>query len=595
MNAPTILYLVGSFAIFLAERMFDGSDAVRWSLVALGALLAVLAVGGRLTTFERHPKATKLAVLFYAISMSSGLFYVLQLKDVVGALGLDADSEKHVRVALQCAIPLAWLTGALPAFGLNRTLAASPHSVHPLRVAAAWEGGLGVALGLGMLFPLNYLAHETNERFDFGFFKTTAVGEATRKVADSLTEPVRVVLFFPPSSDVLGEVRPYFDDLEGANLSVEVIDHAMDPETAKEWKIRDNGNIALVMGEKVETIKLTDKLDTAKKDLRKLDSKVHTALLKLAKEKRTVYFTVGHDEFFWKNAASDEENIDTMKKALEGLNLKVKELGIDDGLAQAVPDDAAIVFVVGPRKPFFPEEIAALKAFRDQGGSLFLMLEPTETPDPALYALAGIDFTATPLLSDKAYLKVTGGPSDRAYIGTNKFSSHESVTTLSKHSQDAVFIAPGAGSVKEAAAHDGKVTVTVKGSSEWFHDQNGNYEFDKDTEKRGGYDLGVVASGPASGGDKDEWRVVAIADATFASNFVLPRSPASSVYLAESIGWLTADPAIGGETESEEDVKIQHTKEGEAMWFYGITAGFPALVFTVGALRVARRRKKGAA
>lgn len=595
MNAPTILYLVGSFAIFLAERMFGGNDLVRWTLIGLGALLAVLAVGGRLSTFERHPVATKLGVAFYAISMSSALLYVLQLKDVIEVFGFADDTTKELRVALQAAIPLAWLVGALPAFGINRTLAASPHSVHPLRVSAAWEGGLAVALGLGMLFPLNYLAHEHNERFDFGFFKTTAVGDATRKIVDSLSEPVRVVLFFPPSSDVLSELRPYFDDLEGDHLSVEVMDHAMDPETAKEWKIRDNGNVALVMGEKVEIIKLSDKLDTAKKDLRKLDSKVQTALLKLTKEKRTVYFTVGHNEFFWKNAASDEENIDTMKKALEGLNLKVKELGMKDGLAQAVPDDAAIVFVVGPRKPFFPEEIAALKAYRDQGGSLFLMLEPTDDVDPALYALGGVDFTAIPVLSDKAYIRVTGGLSDRAYIGTNKFSSHESVTTLSKHNQDLVLITPGAGSVKEAASHEGKVTVTVKGSTEWFHDVNGNYEFDKDAEKRGGLDLGVVASGPASGGEKDEWRVAVLGDATFASNMVLARSPASQVYLGETIGWLTADPAIGGETESEEDVKIQHTKEGEALWFYGITAGFPALVFTVGALRVARRRKKGAA
>ena len=50
----------------------------------------------------------------------------------------------------------------------------------------------------------------------------------------------------------------------------------------------------------------------------------------------------------------------------------------------AVPDDAAVVFVAGPKKAFFPEEVAALKAFRDQGGALFLMLEPTDTPDAAL-------------------------------------------------------------------------------------------------------------------------------------------------------------------------------------------------------------------
>lgn len=594
MNPSTILYLVGSFSIFLGERMFEGSDPVRWALAGLGVVTALAAVGSRLGSMARHPSATKLALLFYAISMSSIVFYVLQQKDVMGTLGLADDTTKQLRVGLQAMIPLAWVVGALPAFGLNRTLAASPHSVHPLRVKAAWEGGLAVALGLAMLFPLNYLAHEHNERFDFGFFKTTAVGDATKRAADALNEPIRVVLFFPPSSEVLSEVRPYFDELEGPNVSVEVLDHAMDPEQAKVWKVKDNGNVALVMGEKVETIKLTDKLDTAKKDLRKLDQKVQAAILKLSREKRTVYFTVGHDEAYWKNAAGEDSNLDSFKKILEGLNLKVKELGMDDGLGVAVPDDAAIVLVTGPKKPFFAEEIASLQAFRDRGGSLFLFLEPTDEPDQALAALVGVSYDWTTVMSDKAFLRVTGGPADHAYVGTNKFTSHESVTTLSKHSSEAVLVTPSAGSISELDNHPGKVTVTVKGMPDWFHDRNGNYEFDKDSEKRGAIEIAAVASGPAEGGDKAEWRGAVISDVTFASN-VFIRNPANAAYLVDTIGWLTSDPAVGGTTENEEDVKIQHTKEGEALWFYGTSAMVPALVFVAGAWRVSRRKKQGAA
>ena len=599
MNPSTILYLIGSFSIFLGERMFEGSDPVRWTLDGLGVVVALSALASRAGSLSRHPSATRLALFFYAISMSSIVFYVLQQKDTVAAFGFAEDTTKQVRTALQVLIPLAWFVGALPAFGLNRTLAASPKSVHPLRVSAAWEGGLGVGLGVAMLFPLNWLAHEHNERFDFGFFKTTKVGEATHKAVDALNEPVRAVLFFPPSSEVLSEVRPYFDDLEGPNLSVEIIDHAMDPEQAKVWKIKDNGNVAIVMGEKVETIKLSDKLDTAKKDLRKLDQKVQAAILKLSREKRTVYFTVGHDEAYWKNAAGEDSNLDSFKKVLEGLNFKVKELGMDDGLGSAVPDDAAIVFVTGPKKPFFAEEVAALKNFRDAGGSLFLMLEPTDEPDAPLAELAGVSFDWTPVMSDKAFLRVTGGPGDHAFIGTNKFTSHESVTTLSKHSTEAVLITPTAGSIAELDNHPGKVTVTVKGMPEWFHDRNGNFEFDTSDEKRGGVELAAIASGPAAsegtdGTGKSEWRAAVIGDATLASNMFI-RNPANAAYLVDTIGWLTSDPAVGGETENEEDVKIQHTKEGEALWFYGTSAMVPALVFVAGAWRVARRRKQGAA
>jgi hypothetical protein len=596
MNAATLLYVVGSFAIFLAERTLAGTDMVRFALLGLGGLCILMALGARTSSLGRHPVATKIGLGFTALSMSSGLFYLLQLKDVISTLGMEAEQQENLRTAFQALIPLVWVLGALPAFGINRTLAASPHSVHPLRVRAAWEGGLAVALGVSMLFPLNWLAHEFNHRWDFGFFRTTRVGEPTFAAVESLSEPVHVVLFYPPSSDTLNELTPYFDELEGSNLSYEVMDHAMAPELAKEWKVRDNGNVVLVMGEKTETIKLAESLDKAKKDLKKLDSKVRTALLKISREKRTAYFTVGHDELYWKNAPDELNNLDSLKKVLEALQFKVKELGIDDGLAQAVPDDAAIVFVVGPKKPFFAEEVEALQAFRDQGGALFLMLEPTSEDMSALAALVGVSFDGSaPLASDKMFLPLSRGIVDRLNVGTNKFTSHESVTTLSKRSSEAVLITPSTGSISELESHAGAVTITVKGMPDWFRDGNGNLEFDaSEGEKRGGYEIAAVAKGPAAGGDKTEWHAAVVADATMASNFFL-RNAANAYYIADTVSWLTQDAALAGESESEEDVKIQHTKEDEAMWFYATSGLIPALVFVVGALRVSGRRKKGAA
>ena len=38
MSSAGILYVVGSFAIFLAERMFSANDMVRWPLLLLGVV-----------------------------------------------------------------------------------------------------------------------------------------------------------------------------------------------------------------------------------------------------------------------------------------------------------------------------------------------------------------------------------------------------------------------------------------------------------------------------------------------------------------------------------------------------------------------------
>lgn len=595
MSPAAILFLTASFASFFAERMFDTNDGIRWPLHLLALVLTIMATVTIAGKRKRHPGAANTALGFLALACSSIVIYALQRKDFAEGLGLTGDSLDHYRTALQCLAPLVWVIGTLPMVAINRTLTASPHSVHPLRMRSALEGGLALAFGLAMLFPINWLAKEFNVRKDYGFFRVTDVGSSTEAAVDSQDSPIRAVLFFPASSDVLMEVKPYFEDLAGPNFTVEVMDQAQEPEQAKEWKVRDNGNIVLVKGEgedqKVEIVKLTDKMDTAKKDLRKLDSKVQTALLKIGREKRTAYFTVGHDELYWKNAASPLESTDALKKVVEAMNFKVKELGMDEGLGNAVPDDAAMVFITGPKKPFFPEEIAALTQYRDNGGAIFLMLEPTETPDDALAAVMGVTFDPHSLLSDKAYMRVTNGPADRAFVGSSKFSSHESMTTLTKNASQATLITPTVGAIKELPEHAGKVTVTVKGAPEWWADLNGDYEYQKDTEKRGGWEIAAVATGPAA--DGKEWRGAVIGDANWAATAML-QNPAGQVYLAETVGWLTSDPALSGETETEEDVKIQHTKEGEATWFYGTSILVPALVFFAGMMRVNRRRKGGA-
>ncbi len=591
MSPVAASYLLGSFAVFLGERMFDG--AVRWSLDGVGALLVAGAIARRARSLGRHPTATRRALAFYAASLLTVAFYAASTHAGVEAMGLTGETGQRARVVLQCASALVWVLTALPAIAIDRTLHASPHSVHPLRLKVATEGGLVLALGLSTLFPLNWLAQDTNERFDYGFFKTTAVGGSTRAAIDGLDAPARAVLFFPASSEVLREVRPYFDDLEGGNLTVEVMDVAMAPDLAKKWKIRENGTVALAKGEAVETVKIGEKLDAARKELRKLDSRVQTALLKLSRDKRTAYFTVGHEELYWKGAAGDEENLGTLKGVFEQLHFKVKELGVAEGLAQSVPDDAAVVIVAGPKKPLLAEEIAALQSYRDRGGALLLMFEPTDTPDAALAALGGVRIEPGVLMSDTRFVPLTRGLADRANVGTNRFGSHESVANLNKAASQYGLITPKAVALHEADGHAGRVTVTVKGSTEWWRDLDGNYEIDAATETRGGHDLAFVASGPATG-DK-EWRVASIGDATWASNLVLRQVPGNQLYLVEALGWLTADPVLGGEVENEEDVKIQHTKEGEAAWFYGTSVGVPVLVFLAGWFRVSRRRAKGAA
>jgi len=85
-----------------------------------------------------------------------------------------------------------------------------------------------------------------------------------------------------------------------------------------------------------------------------------------------------------------------------------------------------------------------------------------------------------------------------------------------------------------------------------------------------------------------------IADATALSDRWIP-NPGNQLYVYDAVSWLLGEEGSGGTLESEEDVKIQHTRDDQVAWFYGTIAGVPFLVFIAGALRIRRRKSGGAA
>lgn len=602
MRPQGILYLVGMFAVLLGERLIGGDDPKRWGLTGVGLVMVLVSLvltakAMAAASAEQRP-AHRAGLLGAVVGLSSLLVYAAQTDSALATLQLDEEAELRFTTAVQALIPLLWLAGTLPFLAVDRAIAASPVQMPVNRVRDAAMGALSVALGLSMLFPLNYLAAANNVRWDFGYFKTARPSDGTKALVDNLEEPMRAVLFFPQSSEVTDELRTYFDTLSGGQLGVEYVDHALEPELAKELKVRDNGNIALAKGDQVERIKIGTDFESAKRKLKKLDGEIQGSLLKLVKNERNLYFTVGHGEMYWKSDENKDRALNKLKTALKDRNFQVKELGAAQGLGDAVPDDAAMVVILGPTEPFLPEELAALRSYVDRGGRLLVGLEPGGADLSSVLDAVGVGVEPAGVLADdKFFLRVANGLQDRVNLVTNKFSTHESVTTLSKNSRQAAVAMPGATALIEKAPEGGaiKVRSTVRTLPSSWLDLDGNLEFNEPAEKRQTWSLAIAASGPApSATDGREFRAVVLSDATWASDLFVPYS-GNGVILFDALAWLVEDPTAAGEQSSEEDIKIQHTQEGQGLWFYGTAFILPLSFFGLGMARVAMRRKRGAA
>ena len=86
--------------------------------------------------------------------------------------------------------------------------------------------------------------------------------------------------------------------------------------------------------------------------------------------------------------------------------------------------------IMGPRQRFLDSEIAALRDYLDNGGSLMVALEPESAFQLAdLEDHLGVARDTAMLVDDMRHLRLTGGPSDARLTVTNRFSTHPSVTT----------------------------------------------------------------------------------------------------------------------------------------------------------------------
>ena len=73
------------------------------------------------------------------------------------------------------------------------------------------------------------------------------------------------------------------------------------------------------------------------------------------------------------------------------------------------------------------------------------------------------------------------------------------------------------------------------------------------------------------------------------ADIALAQSDAAQILLMDSVRWLVGEEDIAGEISNEEDVKIEHTREQDVVWFYSTLFGMPLLVLAAGVLFVRRR------
>ena len=679
------LYAVGMVLVFIGERVLSGLEKGAGAATALGVLAAVAATAARFSPRfksggERRSIESLLALLSLAGLLALAIYFATTDTgaDKLGLSHLASPTKEHVLGGLRVVWIALIAVSLVPMLFAETALWPMRRAERPesRRVRAAASAGLTLVLAAiyGSLFV--YAASGVPWKADFSYFKTSRPSESTRKIAASLAEPVKVVAFFPDVNEVRNEVASYLRELSTGipNLQVQVTDRLLAPKLSKELHATQDGVIILARGSVNYTVNLGTDIEQARPKLKTLDRDIKEQLLKLARARLTAYMTVGHGEL---NDAPHGKTDDTGHSAgiartlLQKQNFTVKDLGLAQGLANDVPDDADVVLILGPADPFGPEEIAALQRYADRGGHLLIALEPEangaqitspvdaaapkdaphpvasaapatsvggaakgkppSTPPPsakpepepeapvpvgisALAGLAQLTYSPTLLANDHSHVRLSFNDSDHVRLISNSFSSHASVSTLSRNAPSAAVVFFGAGSLDRAVGATAKIDFAVRAPAGTFADKNKNFIQDKDTEKAGSYNLVAAVTKPIVGGLKPvpapdpadkkpkekkpetkEMRAFVSADADAFSDLVMSNVRGNQFLLVDAVRWLVGEESFAGAETSEEDVRIEHTKQQDLSWFYATIFGAPCLVLAAGVVVSRRSRRMGGA
>lgn len=536
-----------------------------------------------------------------------------------------------------------------------------------VRAAAAAGGALAMVAVYGSL--LVYASGGITKKWDYSFFKTSRPGESTLKIAKSVPETIRVVAFFPEVNEVRNEVESYLKELaaQSPKLKVEVRDRLLAPKLAKELHAIQDGVVILARGTVTYTLNVGTELESARSKLLTLDRDFQEQLLKAVRSHKTVYFTVGHGEINDApkgTAETDGRTASVVKLLLQKQNVTVKDLGLGQGLGNDVPADADAVVILGPSEPFSPEELGSLQRFADRGGHMLMALDsetssnlglvgteeggaapapsaapaastapaskpapsgsakpvpppaPTGTPAPAhlaaLAAITGLTYSPDLLANETQHVRARNNDADRTRLQTSSFSSHASVSTLSRNAPRAAIVVFGSGSLDKPQNLAGKVDFTVRSPTSTWSDVNRNYKLDKDSEKTAVYNIAAAVTRPPTGApppeapkeddkakDKDkkaepkEMRAFVSADVDAFSDLVMSNVVGNQVLFVDAMRWLVGEESYMGQTNTEEDIRIEHTKQQDLAWFYSTIFGVPAVVLGVGLLARRRTLKAG--
>ena len=218
-----------------------------------------------------------------------------------------------------------------------------------------------VLVVIAVVVVVNVLADRYNKSYDATANKRYSLSEQTAKIVKGLKQDATITYFnqstrFREGKDLLEEYKTL-----SPKVKVEYVDPDKDPQRARQSGIRNFGTAIVQVGDKKEEAKSMTEEGITGAFIRDLKSNT-----------RTVCFVTGSGEHQIDD--SDREGFSQFKQLLAKDDYETK--AVDLLQKPEVPNDCTTLVVAGPTRNYVQPEVDAIKAYVENGGRAFFMLDP---------------------------------------------------------------------------------------------------------------------------------------------------------------------------------------------------------------------------
>ena len=356
-------------------------------------------------------------------------------------------------------------------------------------------------------------------------------------------------------------------------FSYEFIDPDRDPHRTEDYGIRRYDTLVLESDDKQQQITELE------------EREIVNSLLKLTRERQDrIYLTVGHGE---RQLVDQPDGLAQLQAQLGEIDYAVED-SLFLAREGAVPQNCAVLVVAGPRTPFFPGEVEAIRTYLAEGGAVLLLLDPLADSGLAellgewgvavgddfvidtsgIGSLFGLDFT-TPVALSYGDHPVT--------------RKHEGLMTFFQLGRSVHF--------DEGAGREGAVLVQTSEAG-WAEtdlsvltgEGNQTVKLDEGVDPPGPVPLAVAARDPEAGG-----RLVVFGDSDFATNQYFAVQGNGDLVL-NALSWLAEDEALISIRPREPGHNPIALTESDGEWIFWLSVVlYPGLIALVGIVVVSRK------